>query len=534
MKMSDNRTKLRLHARRLLPAVTVAGVALLLCSGARVDGIDIRASTPAALPFGTGLAPGQAIYLNADIDPALTLLHVSQRSRGFREAASEDTLFAAWNWSPRAPGIIFSGDEVTLGNRSAQTNSLTDLIGFWNSDNVRIIGGPDQFEPALTDDRGFAALQPNIPANAPAPLISGVATVSEWNGGAGNGLWTTSGNWTAGTPNAPEAVPLFGTIPTSPTSVAVNGAKTVGGITFDNTFSYSITGGATDTITLNNGIAAAGISVLSGNHTIAAPIILASNVFASTAAGTTLTFSGDIAGSKSFTSSGFVTFTGATHYSGPTLIAAGTLALVGDGSLANSATIRVGSAGKLNVDDVDNLFSIRPGQELVNNGEVRGHVDVFGKSGGSGLHNGIVYLESGAHLAPGDGTGTLTLALGLELSDGAVLDYDLGATSDLIRITAGTFVGSGAGGVTVNLLTGATFLPGEYLLIDWTGATAVGVEAADFHAGVLPPGGMAEFKVVGQTLRVNVVPEPGSAGLLGIGMLSLLGRRGRAARYSLP
>lgn len=518
MKMSDHRTKLRLHARRLLP-----GVALLLFSGAHADGIDIPTSRPVALPFSTGLAPGQTIYLNADIDPALTLLHVSQRSRGFREAADEDMLFAAWNWSPRAPGIIFSGD-----GGSWQTNSLTDLIGIWNSDRVRIIRGPDQSDSALQQDGA---------TNAPMAVISGTPTVSEWSGGAGNGLWTTSGNWTADTPNAPEAVARFGTLPTSATSVAVNDAKTVGGITFDNIFSYSITGGATDTITLNNGIATAGISVFSGNHTIAAPIILTSNVLASAAAGTTLTFSGDIAGSKSFTSSGFVTFTGATHYSGPTLIAAGTLALVGDGSIASSAIIRVASPGKLNVDDVDNLFSIRPGQELVNNGEVRGHVDVFGKSGGSGLHNGIVYLESGAHLAPGDGTGTLTLALGLEISDGAVLDYDLGAISDLIRITAGTFVGSGTGGVTVNLLTGATFLPGEYLLIDWTGATAVGVEAADFQAGLLPPGGTAEFKVVGQTLRVNVVPEPGSAALLGIGILSLLGRprrRERAFRYSLP
>ena len=116
----------------------------------------------------------------------------------------------------------------------------------------------------ITDDSGATAIT----------LTVADATLSEWNGATADGLWTTGGNWTAGSPNGAGVVARFGAIPATPTTVAVSGAKTLGGIIFDNANSYSVNGGPADTITLENGIASAAIGIVSGSHTITAPIVL--------------------------------------------------------------------------------------------------------------------------------------------------------------------------------------------------------------------------------------------------------------------
>lgn len=170
-------------------------------------------------------------------------------------------------------------------------------------------------------------------------LTIGTATASEWNGGAADGLWTTAGNWSAGTPNSVGAVATLGVIPVVPTSVAVDGAKTVGSIIFDNVNSYTVTGGAGDSIALENGIAAAAISTVTGNHTISAPIALngAANITPGT--GTTLTLGGIISGAKtvSYSGAGTAVVSGANTYSAGTMLVSGIL------SLANGAALGTGT-----------------------------------------------------------------------------------------------------------------------------------------------------------------------------------------------
>ncbi|MEK0450177.1 MAG: hypothetical protein RL088_2445 [Verrucomicrobiota bacterium] len=170
-------------------------------------------------------------------------------------------------------------------------------------------------------------------------LTIGTATASEWNGGAADGLWTTAGNWTGGTPNSVGAVATFGTTPATPTTVAVNGPKTVGSIIFDNANSYTVTGGATDTITFDNGIAAGAISTTTGNHTINAPIVLNGPANITPGTGTTLTLGGVITGAKTVTYSGAGTavVSGTNTYSGGTTLVSGTL------SLANGAALGTGT-----------------------------------------------------------------------------------------------------------------------------------------------------------------------------------------------
>ncbi len=222
---------------------------------------------------------------------------------------------------------------------------------------------------------------------------------------------------------------------------------------------------------------------------------------------------------------GTVTFTGINTYTGPTNIGAGTLALSGAGSIAQSSAIAVAGGARLDVTRATVPFTIGATQTLTNNGSVLGAVDVLGTIGGGGVFENAVTLESGAHLAPGNSPGTISFASGLTLANGSVLDFDLGATSDLARILAGVFDGSDLGGTTVNFTYGTAFVPGStFTLFDWTGASAYDVEVSDFTFANAAPG----VAIVGSTLQVTVVPEPGILGLLGIGLATACGRRRRA------
>ncbi|MHA3772596.1 beta strand repeat-containing protein [Verrucomicrobiota bacterium sgz303538] len=226
------------------------------------------------------------------------------------------------------------------------------------------------------------------------------ATVSEWNGSAANGQWTTSGNWTGATPNSAGTVAKFGSLPTSPTTVAVNGAKTVGSILFDNANSYTVNGGAADIVTLNNGVAAASLTVNNGSHTLAAPISLATSANATTATGTTLTISGNISGAKSFIASGSGTtiLTGTNSYAS-TFVSGGTLQ-IGNG----------GTTGTLGTGDV----TVDAGGALV-----------FNRSDSFTVANNI--LGAGAQVTKlGAGTMTLTGTNTFSTSDGSGFNINAG------------------------------------------------------------------------------------------------------------
>jgi len=114
------------------------------------------------------------------------------------------------------------------------------------------------------------------------------AAASTWNVNA-NGNWSAAGNWTPNVPNAVGSEAVFGAIITAPRTVTVNVPITVGRIDFNNANAYTIAG--TGPLRINNG-GAASIQVLSGSHTISAPLSFAAgNIVTKTGAGT-LTISG--------------------------------------------------------------------------------------------------------------------------------------------------------------------------------------------------------------------------------------------------
>ena len=77
----------------------------------------------------------------------------------------------------------------------------------------------------------------------------------------------------------------------------------------------------------------------------------------------------------------------------------------------------------------------------------------------------------------------------------------------------------------MNFTYAPDFVPGStFTLLDWTGASATDVDVNDFTFSNAIPSSVA---IVGNTLQVTVVPEPGISGLFTLGLLGLLGRRRR-------
>ncbi|MBC8039298.1 MAG: autotransporter-associated beta strand repeat-containing protein [Opitutaceae bacterium] len=214
-----------------------------------------------------------------------------------------------------------------------------------------------------------------------------------------------------------------------------------------------------------------------------------------------------------------VTFSGTNTYTGATTINAGTLVLAATGSIANSTTINVASGATFNVSAVDH-FTLASGQTLSGSGSIVGQLTV----------------GSGAHLAPGNSPGTITFTGGLTLEADAILDFQLGTTSDLILVSGGTLTGPSDGTITVNLSNSGGFTAGTYTLIDATGATLTSIGATSLDLGTTIAGYDFAFTQSGNLFQLvataSAVPEPSTcAALAGLFALTWTAftRRRRAA-----
>lgn len=187
-------------------------------------------------------------------------------------------------------------------------------------------------------------------------------------------------------------------------------------------------------------------------------------------------FSGTTDGTGSLvkTGSGTLTLSAANVYSGGTTISSGKLlASNSTGSALGSGAVSVASAATL---------------------------------GGNGSIGGTTTLQGGAHLAPGDPTGTLKFTNGLTLNGGSILDLQLGTASDLIRISGGTLSGPASGKITVNLSNAGGFTAGTYTLIDGSGASLSNLTADSFIPGTTLPGYNYSFAVAGSLVQLSVIP----------------------------
>ncbi|RYD95688.1 MAG: hypothetical protein EOP50_07610, partial [Sphingobacteriales bacterium] len=230
--------------------------------------------------------------------------------------------------------------------------------------------------------------------------------VTSWANTAG-GLWTTAANWTAGVPNGAGAEAVFGNAILAPANIDLGGNKTVGKLVFNNASAYTVTG--TGTLTLDNGAAAASVTVDQGNHVITTPVALAVNTGITTAEGTSLQL-GNISGAKILTKagSGTVVINGTSTYT-DTNVNAGTLQIGAGGTTGTlgSGSVTLGAPDARLVfnrsDTITVANSITGGGQLVQAGG--GSLTYTGTA----TYTGATILSGGTFVNEGSIAGTSQL-----------------------------------------------------------------------------------------------------------------------------
>ncbi len=196
-----------------------------------------------------------------------------------------------------------------------------------------------------------------LPGQQPQWLPDGAYTIGDaatpvplsWNqtlNWLGNGVVNGVPN---SVPNSPGAVANFFRTNTAARTITLDGSKTVGQMSFDSPYSYTISAGSGGSIVFNNSASAATLTSTQGNHTIATGVQLTSNLSATINTGT-LTISGMITGAGSLTKSGAGTLalTAANSYTGNTAVQAGTLR-ISNRSLADTANVLLSTGSTLDL-----------------------------------------------------------------------------------------------------------------------------------------------------------------------------------------
>ncbi|HON46294.1 MAG TPA: autotransporter-associated beta strand repeat-containing protein [Kiritimatiellia bacterium] len=197
-------------------------------------------------------------------------------------------------------------------------------------------------------------------------------TETAWSNPAG-GAWETADNWTTPPINAPEARARFWDAITAPATVTLNTDTRIGGFSFNNSQSYTLSGNGTLTIGDQFGTGYLVSDV--GSHAVALDIELAAPINMGAPASHTLTLSGVLSGSGGIikgnagtlhltaanTFSGGVRIDGGTLTipsldvlgSGPLTLAGGTALMTGGGSATYANPLYVQANGVLDLGSTD-------------------------------------------------------------------------------------------------------------------------------------------------------------------------------------
>jgi autotransporter-associated beta strand protein/T5SS/PEP-CTERM-associated repeat protein len=374
--------------------------------------------------------------------------------------------------------------------------TLFDYTGtFTGSLSNLVVGNPVAGKGyALTNDVGSTSIR----------LTISTVVLSEWNI-AGGGLWSVAGNWNPPVvPNVVSAEAVFGMAISAPSTIDMNGNKTVGKLSFDNTNSYTI--GGAGTLTLDNGATASTVTVndtslTGGSHFINVPITATGNLSVTTASGTSIQF-GNLGGGNGLTTNGAgtVTLNGAGTYS-TTTVNGGTLN-VGTGSTTGSlgtgaVVLGVGTALGFNRSDAITVSNnISGGGSLNQNGA--GTLTYTGTA----TYTGATILNAGTFTNQGTINGTTSLIVG-NAGGTATLNLPTGSTTTVAGLTS---VGTGAGTGTLNISGGTTSLVDMHVAAGGAGAVTVSGTAAvtaTGHVNVGDGGSPATFNQTAGTMTVN-------------------------------
>ena len=225
----------------------------------------------------------------------------------------------------------------------------------------------------------------------------------------------------------------------------------------------------------------------------------AASVLTLSPSGGSTTFSGMIRGGGTLgrislikNGSGTQVLAGSNTYTGPTTVNQGTLLV--NGSLVSPVTVNSG-----------------------------------GMLGGSGSLSSVT-VTSGGSLSPGAAPSALNVSGSLSLLSGAKMDYalDTPADSDEVYMPSGPLVLSGQQFADFNFTWSANVAPGTYMLID---AQSISGSLGTSTGGTID-GLQANIAIQGDDVVLNVVPEPSTLVLLGVGGLGLLGYESWRRRHA--
>jgi fibronectin-binding autotransporter adhesin len=174
------------------------------------------------------------------------------------------------------------------------------------------------------------------------------ATISAmWTQPAG-GSWTMGSNWSSNpTPPTSGTVTFSELGAPSAITVTLDGPQSAGALVFSASEGYLLAAGNNGTLTLSN---SASITVLSGTHTISAPVEIAlGSLVISASNASSVNISGNISddnGHESLTlmgdGSGTLVLSGTNSYGGGTYVDAGTLIVTSPEALADGSSLIVG------------------------------------------------------------------------------------------------------------------------------------------------------------------------------------------------
>jgi hypothetical protein len=242
---------------------------------------------------------------------------------------------------------------TAFGNFNLEDAQLASLIAFGQGNEITAVD--DGTNPA------------NIPDVRVDNLTLTIAQATWTSTTAGN--WSDNAKWDIISPDGGNATAVFGNAPTAPTTVTVDGEHFAGTLRFDNANSYTLGGtGPLNLRAINTPVASgtfSAMTVVSGSHTISAPLVLWSDTTVTTPAGSTLTASGNISSHAGIT----ITKEGAGTYAASTVRAAGltinggTVKLLANGTAAatgrvNTLTIAGGTTPTAKLDVTNNAFVV--------------------------------------------------------------------------------------------------------------------------------------------------------------------------------